>query len=545
MPYTKFVLDVVAGNAFARDYAKTLPQAMQFFADRPDIQESYRRRLEWLRQKPFPHRQELAAGLTAFNRQIGNEEAALANIETLKRPDAVVVIAGQQAGVLTGPLYTIYKAMQVIKTAAKLSREWGVPVVPVFWIAGEDHDLDEINHVTVRTAEGRIEKVKFPMKTKGMRKSAAHIPLSREQAKAFVDAFLQGQWETQHTREIRKLLLDTVQEADTPANWFARLMARLFGRYGLVLVESSLPFVRKLEQDAFRLVLQRNEELAERVMATAARLQEAGYAVPVDLHEKQAHLFVYEGGERLLLERDGDRFVTKDGRFSYSREQLLDQLEQSPERFSPNVLTRPFMQEHAFPVLSFIGGPGEIAYWALLRDYFEAFDCRLPLVLPRHSYTLLEGAVSRQLEQLGLTLELVYGAFPDWKQKWLEERKEHPVMQRFAHVREAIRELYQPLVEEVAALDRGLNHLAGKNAERLLQQVDFLRKKTEQSLLLRHEVEWKRIIAVENALVPGGEWQERVYNLFAYMNLAGMDLLDRLMELPLPERLAAHEVVCL
>ncbi|GAA4715482.1 bacillithiol biosynthesis cysteine-adding enzyme BshC [Brevibacillus fulvus] len=520
-------------NPLVKDYLAQKETALQFFVHNPFDREAYRERLAWLRQKTYIHRQRLAEGLYAYNQQLGNSQLALDNIMKLREDDTYVVIAGQQAGVLTGPLYTIYKAIHVVKAARKLSEELQVNVVPVFWIAGEDHDLDEINHVYLPVGEGTdVKKIKLDFGKRG-RVSASKLPLDLAVCQAFVDEFLHDHTETTYTGQIRQMLQETAGESATVADWFARIMVKLFGKHGLVFVESSSAYVRELEQPVFKRFIQQNEQVSSRLANAAEQLAAANYPLQLQIEANQANLFLYFGDERFLLEREGERFVAKQRGVSFSRDELLALLENEPQRFSANVVSRPLMQEHLFPTLAFIGGPGEVSYWAFYKELFADFDCQLPVVVPRMSVTLLEAGIERTLSQFELRPEMAFAGFSEWKQTQFAKLQEPEVAERFAQTRQAVREVYLPLVEEVIKADRGLSQLAASNLDRVLAQVDFLQAQLERSQRMKHASLIKKIERLETSLVPNGAWQERVYSYFTFANQHGLDLLDRLVDEPL------------
>jgi len=531
-------------NPLVQDYLAGKAEALQFFQYAPYDPASFPKRLEWLRRHPCAHREQLAAGLLAYNQQIGNHEHALKQMERLGRPDTYVVIAGQQAGALTGPLYTIYKAIHLVQLAGRLSQELGVEVIPVFWIAGEDHDLEEINHL-YQAAEGSIRKVKLDLRRPG-KKSASMLPLEQQAVQQFVAQYFAGLTETGHTASLRALAEETGQLADTPADWFARLMARLFGKHGLVLVESSLPFVRQLEQPVFGQMVERNEAISAVLAETERQLLAAGYPAQLSLDPRSANIFLYENNERILLERDGEQFVSRDRQQPYCRSQLLELLAGSPDKFSANVVSRPLMQEHLFPTLAFIGGPGEVAYWAYFKEYFSLMGYQLPVIVPRMSVTLLEGAIERHLAQFELNPAEVLSGYAAWKDAWLAkvEREEgaDKLLAQFTLMRESIGHMYRGLVDDVIRFDPGLSELAGKNQARLLEQMDFLEDRVKRTMRQRHAVALSRLERIEQALLPEGKWQERVYNYFAYANHYGANLLDRLIACPFPH-VPAHHII--
>ncbi|WP_139489967.1 bacillithiol biosynthesis cysteine-adding enzyme BshC [Brevibacillus dissolubilis] len=532
-----YTLPLPYGNPLISDYVSGKQTALSFLPCNPYATESYQKRLESLKQRKYPHRNQLADGLAQYNREMGNHPAALDQIERLRHEDTYVVVAGQQAGLLTGPLYTIYKAIDTIRHAKRLEEQLGVSVVPIFWIAGEDHDLDEINHTWVTGAEAEdteAYKLKLSTEVKG-RISASMLPLSQEEMQRVVDEFFAGQTETDHSKELRELLTGTAGESQTLVDWFARLMASLLGEHGLVLLESSSPFVRKLEAPVFRQILSYNEEIMQKLMDAEQALKTNGYGAQLQLDEAQANLFFYENGERLLLVREGDTFRVKHGVQRYTRAELLALLETEPERFSSNVVSRPLAQEHLLPTLAFVGGPGEIAYWAYYKAYFEMLGYELPIIVPRTSYTLVEGAMERVMEQVGVSIETVLTDFAGWKEKWLSELEGGAYFAgRFAQIKEELLAIYRKLVGEVTEYDPSLRELAEKNVDRLLDQVQFLEKRTEQSVHLKHDVAIKRVERLEVNLRPSGGLQERTYTVMQYLNSHGLDLVERLLLAEVP-----------
>jgi len=285
-----------------------------------------------------------------------------------------------------------------------------------------------------------------------------------------------------------------------------------------------------LEKPVFQKVIEKNEQIAQLLTDAAKRIEAAGYPLQLQVEEHQANLFLYEGGERLLLERFGERFVNR--RCTYSREELLQLAEDAPQRFSANVVTRGLMQEHLFPTLAFIGGPGEIAYWAYYREIFAALDMQMPIVLPRMSITLLEGALERLLAGFELDLAQVLGQEESWKEAKMRTREQQPLDERFAHVRDALLDLYRPLVEDVVQLDSGMRGIADKNLSNLLGQVDFLQKRLIRSLQERDDTDLRRIWRLEANLLPEGGLQERKISFFSFANKYGLALVDRLVQAP-------------
>lgn len=516
-------------NDLAEDYVQAKEPAIEFFDYAPYEMTSYHARLTYLKSRRYAHRKQLADGLMKYNREIGNHSNALEHIDTLRQDDTYVVVGGQQAGILTGPLYSIHKAVSLIQTARRMEKELAVRVVPVFWIAGEDHDLDEINHTYLLSAEGDLIKQKLSTDKAG-KVSASQFILQQESIEKLIEQFFAVQLETPYTESLRELLKNEAKQSKTLVDWFARIMAQLFGKQGLVLVESSSDYIRELEKPVFRAMVTEADGIQELLLMASDQLERCGYPQQIQLDEKQANLFVYHKGERLLLYREGEQFFTKHRELVMTKSQLLQRIEQDPVQFSTNVVSRPLAQEHIFPTLAFIGGPGEIAYWSYFKGYFSKLGYQLPIVLPRTSITLVAGAIARCMEQFDLSISQIVSDYAEWKSNYLNSLVDVNLLEQFGRTREEMLALYRPLVDQVGEIDKGLRELAQTNLKRIEREIHFLENRSKQAQIDKHQIRIKRLERMETSLLPEGKLQERMLNLFVFLNVYGLDLVDRLVE---------------
>ncbi|MDQ0339211.1 bacillithiol biosynthesis cysteine-adding enzyme BshC [Caldalkalibacillus uzonensis] len=529
MNFTVQEQDVPQLNAFADDYVHQHDEALAFFHYAPFNQESYHRRYEELRGRTFPRRP-LAHVIRA---QLAHWELSTAQqerLEHLQREESVVVIGGQQAGLLTGPLYTLYKAITILKVAAEQEARLGVPVIPVFWIAGEDHDFQEINHLFVPRTKGTgLEKLVLNEPEEQMKRSIAHRTFSCREVGAWVEQVFEQMPQTEFTDKVRQLIMDTLEKAGSYTDFFAGLMHYLFSRYGLLFVNSADPGLRRLESAVFETIITHYDVIDSDVRRQTARMESKGYAPQVTLGQYPALLFIYENGQRLLLEKKGGYFQTKDGQFTYSEAELLQLAQEEPWRLSNNVITRPFMQESLFPTLSFVAGPGEVAYWALYGTYFERLNLKLPVIMPRLNLTIIEPHIGNILEKHHIDIQTVFGSFDSFREQWLAEQDELQLEESFARVRQEVERLYQPLIEKVARINKGMEQLGRKNLDKVLEQVDYLHKRSSSAFRAQHEAAMRQFDKVEQALYPEGQLQERVYHPFYFFNKHGLQLLEGLM----------------
>lgn len=528
-------------NPFAADYMDGRKHVLSMFdyhyLDPADDEQ----RLAELRERSFP-REALSDVLMAYNRRFSPSDEVAGNIEKLRRPDSSVVIGGQQAGLLTGPLYTIHKCISIIRLARKKEEQLGVPVVPVFWIAGEDHDFDEVNHTYV-WEQNRIRKVAVPRPTP-FKTSVSNTELNKKTMASWIDDVVKSFGEREHTKEIMHILRDSLRKSGTFTDFFAHILMSLFKGYGLVLVDSDDPDLRRVESPFFKQMIRDNEGIDGAVSQQLHKLAEAGYDRPIDVGH--AHLFFNVNGERTLLERDETgHFRGKNNACVLTEAELLRIAKDAPEKLSNNVVTRPLMQELLFPTLAFIGGPGEIAYWGTFKTMFHSFGCRIPPVVPRLQITLVDRQTEKWLAQHGTSLEEamregVRGA----KATWLDEEHGSGVREAIQQTKEDIERAHERLRQLAIDIDPHLEPLGRKNVAHLFTQVDYFGRQIERSYRQPYERKLAKFDHIEACLHPRQAPQERVWGVFPFLNRYGVDLIDRLVEAPLSFN-KLHKVVLL
>ena len=518
-------------NVIAADYIAEKTTLSAFFDYTYQHDSSYEERYKELMER-HQDRANLTEHLMGFNEKFEAEGPALRNIERLQQPESVTVVAGQQAGVLTGPLYTINKAISVIKLAEEKERKLGVPVIPIFWVAGEDHDYHEVNHI-YSYDEGRERKEAVPQKQ--MTKQAlSDISLDHDAMNTWTRDMLKRFGETSYTKEIQAFLEGVTEKSITYVDHFCYIMTKLFSKHGLVLVDSGNRDFRQLQTDAFKQMIHQNETINEGVLTQAAHLREENYPIGVDLDDQQANLFVKVNGERILLERLNGRFEGKTASVSFSKEELLDLAERKPEDLSNNVVTRPIMQDLMFPVLGFVAGPGELAYWALLKPAFHTFGIKMPVIVPRLTFTFVERHIQKYVADLSLSDdEILKSGIDHSKETYMRQLDDVGIGTTFNDAKLKVEEIHQNLRDLTESVDHGLDRFAEKNGRFLQRQLDLLQQKLYQSLEYQHENTLAKFDEVGFALKPNGAPQERKWNAVYYLNWHGLDFVDQMMGLEL------------
>lgn len=526
-------LSLPATNRFASNYLKQTPEIQQFFHYRFNHIEDDQDRLAELRNRAFP-RLQMAEHIQSYMSKFPSSPEVLKSIEKLRQTDSTVVIGGQQAGILTGPLYTIHKVISIVKLAEQKELELGIPVVPVFWIAGEDHDYHEVNHVFVPVGQ-KADKWVYPERII-QKKMISDISLDKAACVSWAKSIIENFGETKYTKSVLDFIDLSLVQSESFVDFFATIIMELFKDKGLLIVDSGNPEIRHLEKEILLNQIHHHHDITDALLKQQKEMSKFEYPVTIEVKNNAANLFYYDHrfNERILLEydRQKDQFVGKSGAVCFTKEELVEITKSDPGKLSNNVVTRPLTQEWLFPTLAFIAGPGEISYWAELKQVFEKFDIKMPPIVPRLNITLLDRSVETHINELGIQLfDVLKGGTEQFRRQFLNSVKDTEIDDYFAVAKEKIFEQYALIEGKIQELDRGLLPLLKKNEELLIKQIEFMESKVEASHHENHRVVLNKYGRIDAALRPNGFPQERVWNIFYYLNHYGLDLIQKLMQL--------------
>ncbi|WP_169865011.1 bacillithiol biosynthesis cysteine-adding enzyme BshC [Sutcliffiella halmapala] len=531
-------------NKFSSAYLSEKESIHRFFTYNPFSTNTFEQRKNALKHRSFK-REELADHLINFNKKYQADEKTLHNIERFRKHDSLVVIGGQQAGLLTGPVYTISKIISIIKLAEEQEKMLEVPVVPVFWIAGEDHDYHEINHIHV-PQKNEIEKITLHMKSAG-KKMVSELPIDKVEIQEWLDKVINSYGETAYTKDIKSMLERALQSSNNVVDFFAELITTLFRGTGLILVNASDLELRKLETSYFQQMLVKHEQITREVLNSQDELIELGFTPMLEIQRESMNLFYHQYGERELLywNEENQIATTKDAKITFTLVQLMKLIEDSPEKFSNNVVTRPLMEECLFPTLAFIGGPGEISYWAELKNAFQVMDIEMPPVMPRIGLTFLERHIASTIEELEEDLEdILNNGLEEKRKAWLLEQELGAMESQLELHYEKYRELHGKFKGVGQDLLPHLEPVFEKNRMLIDKQFQYIKRLMERSAYEKHENMMKKYHRVELSLIPKGMPQERIWNIYYYLNEYGMDVVQRICEMPLRHN-GKHKIIYL
>lgn len=439
-------------------------------------------------------------------------EAVRANLAALRQPRTLTVTTGHQLCLFTGPLYVPLKILNVVRIARHLS-DTTCTVVPIFWMATEDHDRPEIDHAWVAG-----QRVSWPGEVAG---AVGRLPLTGIEAVLEQVEPLLGHGS--HADELRGLLRDCYRPDRDLADATRRFVSALFGRFGVVVVDGDDPSLKRLFAPLVREELL--NQVTERTVAHANGKLGERYAEQA--HARPINLFHLRKGHRARIERVEERYEVLDGGPSFDLDTLLREVEDHPEAFSPNVLLRPLYQETILPNVAYIGGGGELAYWLQLRWLFDAFCTPMPVLLLRGSAALLTAKDLQRIHRLGLAPEELF--LPAHELEARVAATNASFNTSLDPERHALFAVFEALAMRLRNADPTLEQAARASSKRTLKGMDAL----EHKLLRRAKREQHELLAdlvrVEQRMFPGGGLQERRENFMPWYAKDGPVFFDRLL----------------
>lgn len=491
-----------------RDYLYHFEKVQRFYESSPHDGAALLNGARQLRtQAKFPDR--VPDILERQNRAFAASPATFTNIQRL-RDGAVAAVSGQQVGLLGGPLYSTLKAVSAIRYARDLSAQ-GVDCVPVFWMATEDHDLAEVNHVTLLNLDGFPEPVQTPSAA-GKDSPVSEVRFGREIIPVVAHAC-----ELLGDTEVAAAVRDSYRPGESLGTAFAKLFARLFAEFGLVLLDPSDGDLHAVAAPMYRRAIEESEALNAALLQRGRELREAGYHEQVKVTPESTLLFEKRDGARTVIRRANGGFSV--GRDSVSREELLRQIADSPHKFSPNVLLRPVVQDYLLPTAAYFAGPAEIAYFAQLEVVHRRLLGRSTPVLPRCAATLFDARAQRLMSKYGLALQDLLAGSDALRARIASKLLPTQVAGRFDETSAIATNVFRRLTGDVEKLDSTLTRSGLRAERRVLYELERLRRRAANAELRKNAEIGKHVEWLSANLFPNKGLQER--------EIAGVSFLAR------------------
>jgi bacillithiol biosynthesis cysteine-adding enzyme BshC len=450
---------------------------------------------------------------------------------TLPRGYENVIATGQQAGLFTGPLYTIYKAVTAILLAQQAQERTGAAFVPVFWLGADDHDFQEAAVAQFLTKDHQALRYEYRPEQNIDGFPMYRVPLEPS-LHAFIDELSACVPASEHREAVQVFLHDTLSQSASVGEWCEQLLAGLFRGTPLLILPPHPPDVR---QAAAGIIEQEiGEPLAStRLLNEAGRaLDKLGYPPQIVKNDNECSFFLEMGHRRRKVLFERDHFILPQEDVAYSREEMRAMLHAAPEHFSPNVALRCIVQQALLPVSAYVAGPGEIAYWAQLKPLFAHFGQPMPVVYPRARAVITTTKLKKLMDKYGFTLGDLAQPTEVLVERALRRSAHHPALAAVAQRRGELEAAALRLIEDLtvkAARHPDLVEMAKGLNEHLRDGLDRLERRILRSDQAQTETVRRQIVRLSTALMPDRKPQERIYSVFSFLFEQGWELIPRLM----------------
>jgi bacillithiol biosynthesis cysteine-adding enzyme BshC len=507
---------------------------------------SIKEKLLRLERTNYP-RKSLVTLLLEQQKHYAPSPKTLENIERLRNPKTVAILTGQQVGLFSGSLYTIYKTASAIALAKRYKRDFpDYDFVPIFWLEGEDHDYDEIASVTILVGN-ETKTLRYDEKNYAERKMVGRTRLS-EAITPFVDEVLALLPESDFKAELSTLVRNAYKQGETFLGAFAKLMSALFKDDGLIFLSPDDAKFKSLVKEVFIKEFETFPKNSEQVIAQSALVEEEGYEAQAKVKPINFY-WIDEQGKRWQIEpHDEKYFLLKPSRERQLKTALLETVHNAPEQLSPNVILRPIVQDKALPTLAYVGGPSEVAYWAQLKRAYEFFNVEMPLVVPRASLTIVEQKISKVFEKLGGdSRQARYEQFFCERESMLKEYIVSHSEVNLEHIFETaevqVKNVMAQLDAELIRIEQSLLQTRQTIEGKMLFQLNQLKEKAFRAQKQRENDFLSQMEKCEANLLPSGKLQERALNVMYFLNKYGMSFLQMMQETIETSDWSAHLIV--
>jgi bacillithiol synthase len=512
-----------------------IPHTTRLFADflsySPKIQKFYPRSpnfSEWLHQETPAHRYDaqrraqVSDILERLNRGWDASEKTIANIARL-RAGASAAVTGQQVGLFGGPMFSIYKALTAVKLADEATVA-GVDTVPVFWLATNDHDLAEVNHTALPAPNAALQTLS----------SASHgvddAPVGTIHFTDEIEAVVQSAAEILGDTPVTQFLRESYRPGETLGSAFARLFERLFADWGVVLLDPCDPELQKIAAPIYSVAIERAAKIDEALFARGKELEAAGYHQQVKVTPSSTLLFTIRDGTRVPIHRrlngNSTEFLVREEKISQA--ELLTQIADTPENFTPNVLLRPILQDHLLPTLTYTGGAAEVAYFAQVAVVYQELLGHVTPILPRFSATLIEPKAQSLLERYHMSLPDLFQGEEKLRERIAAEILPPELQQAFDQAGKSVERSFEAVRSALLNLDKTLAEAADNAKSKIQHQLETLRGRAGRAELRQTELAARHAQQLSTALYPNKTLQEREIAAIYYLARHGTDLLHEI-----------------
>jgi len=511
------------------DYLYNFKKVEKFYGLNFNDKEQYPNVFKTHTEKKTDAQNKISDILKEQYKDLNPSEKTNQNISLLKEKETLAVVTGQQLGIIGGPLYTFYKIITAIKLSNYLSEKYdGYNFVPIFWLEGDDHDFEEVRAINLIDTNNNLVNVSY---NDDLPPDIERDSIGSTSIKEFITAFFENIDKNLRNTEFKDDLLKQLQNfysiGKTFKESFKDLIFWLFDKYGLVIFDPQDKSAKELLIPVIKKEINNFRQHTEKLVAVSAELEEK-YHAQVKVHP--LNLFYSTDGGRYSIEPDENIFKLRRKRKKFSYDELMGELEEHPENFSPNVLLRPICQDYLLPTAFYVAGPSEIAYFAQVNPLYSAFEIPEPFIYPRSSATILENNINSVLGKYNLEPADAFTDLKSLENRVIGDISDHSLDEMFGETENQITTAIDKLRENLFAIDKTISDSGSRYKEKIISDLQGLKEKAVQAQNKKHETTLRQIEKLSTHIYPDSNLQERELNFLYFAHKYGMDFMQRIFD---------------
>jgi bacillithiol synthase len=520
-----------------RDYITDFNKLDSFFETNPFSDSDIQSRIDGF--TCVGDRKKIVDYLKEYNSHFDADGQIFQTIEKFNDEEAFAVVTGQQLILYGGPLFTIYKILTAISYAKRWEKKFNRPFVPVFWMADEDHDYEEI--ATLGIPVNDEIKNFFLEPESGKVPRVAEIKFGKN-LEPFRKALEEAQFDTDFSEQLWNKLDSFYQEGNAVGQAFGKLILHLFGKHGVVLAGTNSSFAKEMIVQPMQKSVEQTEENYDALTSTSDKLLKAGYHNQV--HLQHSNLFwIDDEKNRIKISTENGKWSADGDGKNWNQKELIDDIEKNSDRFSPNVFLRPVVQNYLLPAIAYVAGPGETAYYAQMKTFYRQFGLKMPLILPRFGATILESGIDRVFRKLPFSVAEYNQRIEDLESAYIGQSDSPDIEAIFQKWKNSVNTHSEQRIQEIEEIDPTLKGSSERAKTIFFTELDKLKGKAYRSVKEQEKTQLNRIRKIQNNLFPNGNLQEREVAFIYFMNKYGPDIWDRFLEIFDNEVPDSHKII--
>ena len=520
-----------------QDYISNFEKLASFFETNPFDESEIKKKIESCSFQG--NRKQTVEFLKKYNHQFDADDDVITSIDKLLDDQSLVVVTGQQLTLYGGPLFTIYKILTAISYAKRWEKKFNRPVIPVFWMADEDHDYEEAATIGIPDKD-EFQKLFYESNNR-QKKRVFDIELG-EGVNPFLEEIINHQFETDFSKNLWNHLESFYHSETTFGKAFGKWILHLFGKHGLILAGTNHKKAKEIIKDSLQKSVERTTDNFDALSKISDELKQAGYHQQV--YVQPSNLFwIDEDGNRQKLNFENGGWSADNEKVKWKAPELINEINNHPDRFSPNVFLRPVTQNFLLPAAAYVAGPGEIAYYAQTKEFYKGFDLEIPIILPRFSATIIESGIDRIFEKLPFNLKDYNQRIEDLETAYINQADTPDIEKIFGKWRHQIDEVSKSAIAEISDIDPTLKKTSEKAKAVFYTELDKLKGKLYRSVKDQDKTQLDRIRKIQTSIFPDGNLQEREVAFIYFMNKYGLDIWDQFLEAFSDELPDSHKVI--